>query len=100
MESNGIGTDASMAQHVTNICDREYVTVVGQSRRLVPTDLGSALIHAYADIDGELVAPNLRSSIERSVELIAKGELEKDHVLNSVLELFKNKYLYFVSKVQ
>lgn len=33
------------------------------------------------------------------MELIAQGELEKDHVLQSVIELFKNKYLYFVSKV-
>ncbi|EAS04755.2 DNA topoisomerase I (macronuclear) [Tetrahymena thermophila SB210] len=99
MEQNGIGTDASMAQHIQNICDREYVQVVGQARRLVPTELGSSLIHAYAEIDPELVAPNLRSSIERSVDLISQGELDKDQVLQSVIELFKNKYLYFVSKV-
>jgi DNA topoisomerase-3 len=29
MEKNGIGTDASMATHINNICDREYVKVVG-----------------------------------------------------------------------
>ena len=27
MESHGIGTDASMAQHVANIVKREYVTL-------------------------------------------------------------------------
>lgn len=37
----------------------------------MPTELGSALIHAYAEIDSELVAPNLRSSIEKSVDLIS-----------------------------
>ncbi len=47
MESNCIGTDASMATHINNICEREYVSVVGESRRLVPTKLGISLIHSY-----------------------------------------------------
>lgn len=75
MEQNGIGTDASMAQHINNICEREYVTVLGQSRRLIPTELGRALVHSYKAIDNELVVPELRSSIEKSVDCIAKGEL-------------------------
>lgn len=75
MERHRIGTDASMATHINNICERNYVHVVGSARRLVPTDLGKSLIHAYSAIDPELVAPELRSSIEKSVELIAKGEV-------------------------
>merc|ERR1719498_379217 len=36
MEKNGIGTDASMATHINNICERNYVTLVEPGRRLQP----------------------------------------------------------------
>eukprot|EP01015_Nassula_variabilis_P000095 TRINITY_DN1003_c0_g1_i3.p1 TRINITY_DN1003_c0_g1~~TRINITY_DN1003_c0_g1_i3.p1 ORF type:complete len:755 (+),score=121.57 TRINITY_DN1003_c0_g1_i3:68-2332(+) len=100
MEKNGIGTDASVAQHVGNICDRNYVKVVGNNRKLVPTDLGVALVSAYNKIDQELVAPNLRSNIEKSVELIAKGSADCKKVLEEVLAIFKEKFLYFRENVQ
>ena len=56
MESNGIGTDASMATHINNICERGYVKVDG-SRRLIPTELGICLVRGYKRIDPELVSP-------------------------------------------
>ena len=59
MEKNGIGTDASMATHIENICKREYVKVES-GRKLVPTKLGLALAHGYEAIDKELVLPSLR----------------------------------------
>lgn len=71
MEKHGIGTDASMAVHINNISEREYVKIVG-SRRLMPTNLGLSLIKGYNDIDKDLSAPELRSGIEKSVSLIAK----------------------------
>ena len=46
MEKNGIGTDASMATHISNICDREYVKVIN-GRKLQPTPLGLNLIKGY-----------------------------------------------------
>ena len=39
MEKHQIGTDASMATHIQNICDRNYVKL-GPGRTLVPTELG------------------------------------------------------------
>jgi DNA topoisomerase-3 len=64
MEHNGIGTDASMATHINNICERKYVKLVG-SRRLAPTDLGICLVKGYNKIDSELVGPLVRSNIEK-----------------------------------
>ena len=72
MEKHGIGTDASMATHINNICERNYVKVTGTSRKLMPTDLGASLVRGYELIDPDLVAPTLRANIEKSVEMIAK----------------------------
>jgi len=104
MEQNGIGTDASMAQHINNICERNYVKVVGNTRKLVPTDLGSALIHSYQQIDEDLVAPNLRSEIEKRVDMIAKVFISKSkHLLINdyrdkltMIKFFKKFFLFLV----
>jgi len=45
MESNSIGTDASMATHIENIIDREYVILEKNSRVLICTDMGNSLIN-------------------------------------------------------
>jgi len=47
MEKNKIGTDASMATHIQNICNRKYVEISGSGRALVPTELGRSLFHGY-----------------------------------------------------
>lgn len=89
MEKHGIGTDASIPTHIANICERGYVKVCPPGRRLVPTDLGNMMVKAYFHIDPELVLPSVRSNIERSVALIAKGKAQCEDVLNHVLGMFK-----------
>ena len=43
MESNGIGTDASIATHIKNVEARKYVRLLA-GRRIEPTPLGLALV--------------------------------------------------------
>lgn len=46
MDKNGIGTDATIATHITTIVDRAYVEKDGQ-QRFHPTKLGIALVEGY-----------------------------------------------------
>lgn len=46
MDQNGIGTDATIATHISTIQNREYATKDNQ-QKFHPTTLGIALIEAY-----------------------------------------------------
>jgi DNA topoisomerase-3 len=46
MDKNGIGTDATIATHISTICDRAYVTK-DEQQRFHPTKLGIALVEGY-----------------------------------------------------
>jgi hypothetical protein len=96
MESHGIGTDASMATHVSNVIRRGYVLLDESSRSLTPSPLGLALIHAYTLIDEGLVLPCVRANIEMQCARIASGESTYDAVVGPTLMRFKGRYQHFV----
>ncbi|XP_010247445.1 PREDICTED: DNA topoisomerase 3-beta isoform X1 [Nelumbo nucifera] len=98
MEKNGIGTDASISVHINNICERNYVQV-HPGRRLVPTALGITLIRGYQCIDPDLCLPDIRSFIEHQITLIAKGQVDHFQLVQHVLQQFRQKYSYFVKKI-
>lgn len=92
MEKNKIGTDASMPMHIENICNRGYVEV-DEGRKLIPTNLGKALIESLSIVDPELVKPAARAEIESMVESVAKGKKAFSEILKYSLDLYKNKFL-------
>jgi DNA topoisomerase-3 len=95
MEHNGIGTDASIPTHIKNICEKRYVDVIEPGRQMRPTKLGYALVKGYCEIDPELVLPSVRSNIEKSCDLIAKGKADFSRVVNHVIDIFERKYNFF-----
>lgn len=69
MDKNGIGTDATIAEHIAKIIDREYVMKrkEGRTEYLLPSTLGIGLVKGYDDIglDKSLCKPHLRREVRR-----------------------------------
>jgi DNA topoisomerase-3 len=67
MDKNGIGTDATIAQHIQTIIDRDYVIerMEGATKLLIPSKLGIGLIEGYNQIGLErsLSKPQLRREV-------------------------------------
>ncbi|XP_068665941.1 DNA topoisomerase 3-beta [Aristolochia californica] len=99
MEKNGIGTDASIPVHINNICERNFVQVQA-GRKLIPTNLGTTLYRGYQSIDPDLSLPDIRRFIEQQITLISKGQVHHFHVVQHVLQQFKQKFSYFVKKIE
>lgn len=100
MEKLGIGTDASMATHIANIVQRNYVRVSEKGRLMIPTDLGIVLIHGYQKIDPELALPTLRSAMEKKVSLIAEGKEKDEQILKEETEVYRKKFETFIKRVR
>ncbi|CAH7669233.1 DNA topoisomerase [Phakopsora pachyrhizi] len=67
MDKNGIGTDATIAEHIAKIIERNYVfkTKEGSTQYLVPSTLGIGLVEGYNAIglDKSLSKPQLRREV-------------------------------------
>ena len=73
MDKNGIGTDATIHEHIKNVQFRGYVEKKGI--HLKPTDLGQALVQTYEEIGiNDLYKPDLRANMESKLGQIANGE--------------------------
>ena len=93
MERNGIGTDATMAQHIDKILARGYCTREEGTMQFWPTDLGEALVMACREMGIEaLWEPFLRGEMERLLNEIAAGSLPKGDFLELALRDFEAQY--------
>ncbi|CAE7367179.1 unnamed protein product [Symbiodinium natans] len=119
MDRNGIGTDASIPQHIQTIQDRGYVQLCDGSgapievmkvgafgrkrgrpsqrpkapgRYLVPTERGMALVRGLSHLDASLCEPEVRALIERECAMVARAELLQAEVLKRNVDLFRGKF--------
>ena len=91
MDQKGIGTDATIHEHIRTIQERHYVEKKGAYFK--PTKLGTALVDAYEAAGTDLWKPDLRASMEASMTAISKGTMKKEDFLKKCLgeieEIFK-----------
>ncbi len=90
MNANGIGTDATIAEHIAKVRDRGYVMVNNQTFQ--PSELGIALHKGYERVDVAMSSPHLRQQMERDIALIAAGQKTKQEVLNDCLTSMRGVY--------
>ncbi|CDW85516.1 dna topoisomerase [Stylonychia lemnae] len=79
MDQNGIGTDATIHEHIKTVQERHYAYKQNQS--FIPTPMGINLIEAYEHLGLELYKPYLRAQMEIDMKLIAQGAKAKSQVL-------------------
>jgi DNA topoisomerase III len=84
MDRNGIGTDATIATHITTIQDRGFVTKDAQ-QRFEPNKLGIALVEGYNSMGYQLNRPDLRREMESECNALANGRKRKEEVMQPIL---------------
>jgi DNA topoisomerase-1 len=91
MEKWGIGTDATMQDHIQTNVDRGYMYI--EAKRCIPTELGKRLIIQLEKHVPELVRPEIRGMMERELAKIASGDEEMESVIARAKEYFLSQYL-------
>lgn len=91
MDKNGIGTDATIAQHIQTIQDRGYAEIRGTYFH--PTDLGVGLVAGYDAMGLAMSQPTLRAHMESAMKGIGEGTRRKEEVLASCLADMKAVFI-------
>ncbi|KFM25533.1 DNA topoisomerase 3-alpha [Auxenochlorella protothecoides] len=98
MEQHGIGTDATVADHIQKQLERGYAVKdeAGQSQTFSPTPLGEALISAYSAMGlTNLWQPQLRGAIEGNILAVAQGartKASRESVLAEAILAFQTDF--------
>ncbi|KAJ5212177.1 uncharacterized protein N7498_003823 [Penicillium cinerascens] len=112
MDANGIGTDATMAEHIAKIKEREYVVVhqrgSGRSKveELIPTRLGIALVEGYDNVVAGLTnsislsKPFLRKEMELRMLEICAGTKTRQEVVQQSLDMYREVFIHTQRRIE
>ena len=96
MDKNGIGTDATIAEHIKKVIDRQYVMTQkqGKTTYLLPSTLGMGLVEGYDQMkfDKSLCKPLLRRETEQKLHRIASGAVTKERTIEESIEEYRAVY--------
>lgn len=87
MDSNEIGTDATIHEHIKKIQDRQYA--IKKNGFFEPTPIGISLIHSYNQMNLKIAEPQLRANMEKQLKLVAEGKENKDKVLSENIQEYQ-----------
>lgn len=93
MEDLGLGTKATRPNIIQNLYDRGYV----HDDPLVPTEKGIAVAQALKDFASEIASHEMTAELERSMDSISEGRVDKDSVVDESRNLLREVYKHLES---
>ncbi|KAF9763260.1 DNA topoisomerase 3 [Nosema granulosis] len=90
MDKNGIGTDATIHEHIQKIQERKYAKKVGAS--IIPEKLGIALIRGYTSSNLEFSKPFLRKNLELKLKEVCDNKLTKRQLVQEEIKTYHRLY--------
>lgn len=94
MDKNGIGTDATMHEHIKTIQDREYAVLEGGFFK--PKPLGLAIVEGYNSQELDLAKPTLRAEMEEDMGRVANGTLDRETAVSRPIERMLKIFQFIV----
>jgi DNA topoisomerase-3 len=97
MDKHGIGTDATIHEHIKTIQDRNYAVKVNGNFK--PTQLGIAILGAYQKIHLALGNPENRAQTEKNLALVAQGSKSRPDLLRQSIHELETAYLHLINNM-
>ncbi len=96
MKKYGIGTDATMQDHIHTNVIRGYFKI--RNKQCIPTPLGKAVISVLSKTGNELIDPLFRSRMEKALMEITSGSLKPGDVLFTFKSEARKIYEKFINR--
>jgi len=96
MKKYGIGTDATMQDHIHTNIARGYMVI--EKRKCIPTKLGMAFANALFRHAPQLIDPNIRAKMEKILQSIIKNEIEPIKLIELVKQEYNQYYKLLLNK--
>ncbi|KAI5188794.1 DNA topoisomerase III [Nematocida minor] len=98
MDNNGIGTDATIHDHIHRIKERGYIHVVN-TNSLKSTWLGRSLVNGYKSIGLTISEPHLRKDFECNLKKVCSGEFSPSVLVQQELKKYEEIYRVIESNI-
>lgn len=99
MDKEGIGTDATISEHIATILKRNYAEK-NPANRFLPTNIGLALVETYMYLELPLYKPFLRAHMEQECSRICDGSVHFQEVIDSCIGEMVSVYSMVSQKKQ